>query len=202
METIMTHQEIKELFAKHGYIMKTVELHAAKIHYPSIQKLLEDGIIEKIKWGYYHFVDDENYSEAKTITRLLPEVIFCMDTALFYYGYSDRTPSAWHLAVDKDAPKQKLKIDYPFIKAYFFEPSILRLGVRDGEIEENPVRIYDRDRTICDCLRYMGKMDKEIFNKAIQSYVADPEKSIPNLMKYAKPLRVQKKVKDLIGVWL
>ena len=48
----------------------------------------------------------------------------------------------------------------------------------------------------------MNKMDKEIFNKAIQNYVVDPKKNIPNLMQYAKVLRVQKKVKDLIGVWL
>ena len=48
----------------------------------------------------------------------------------------------------------------------------------------------------------MNRMDKEIFNKAIQSYVKDPQKNIPNLMEYAKILRVQKKVKDLIGVWL
>lgn len=45
-------------------------------------------------------------------------------------------------------------------------------------------------------------MDKEIFNKAIQSYVNDDKKNIANLMKYAKVLRVQKRVKDLIGVWL
>ena len=198
----MTHQKIKELFAKHGYIMKTAELHTAKVYYATIQQLLRDGVIEKIKWGYYHFVDEDGYSEAKTITRLLPEAVFCMETALFYYNYSNRTPSAWHVAVDKDIPKQKLKIDYPFIKAYFFEPSVLRLGIRDGDIDGNTVCIYDRDRTICDCLRYMGKMDREIFNKAIQSYIADPEKNIPNLMQYAKPLRVQKKVKDLIGVWL
>lgn len=48
----------------------------------------------------------------------------------------------------------------------------------------------------------MSKMDKEIFNKAIQGYVNDPKKNIPNLMMYAKKLRVQKKVKELIGVWL
>jgi len=78
----------------------------------------------------------------------------------------------------------------------------LNLGVTAGRIGSNTVRIYDRDRTICDCLRYMGKMDKEIFNKAIQGYVKDSKKNIPNLMKYAKPLRVQKKVMDLIGVWL
>ena len=64
------------------------------------------------------------------------------------------------------------------------------------------VRIYDRDRTICDILRNMGKMDKEIFNKAVQGYVRDTQKNIPNLMKYAKELRVQRKVKELIGVWL
>ena len=51
-------------------------------------------------------------------------------------------------------------------------------------------------------LKNMSKMDKEVFNKAIQSYVKDPHKNIPNLMEYAKALRVQKKVNDLIGVWL
>ena len=64
------------------------------------------------------------------------------------------------------------------------------------------VHIYDRDHTICDVLRNMNKMDKEIFNKAIQNYVRDPKKNIPNLMQYAKELRIQKRVKDLIGVWL
>ena len=33
-------------------------------------------------------------------------------------------------------------------------------------------------------------------------YIADPEKNIPTLMAYAKPLRVAKPVRDLIGVWL
>ena len=51
-------------------------------------------------------------------------------------------------------------------------------------------------------MKNMNKMDKEIFNKAIQSYVKDPKKNIPNLMQYAKELRVQKRVRDLIGVWL
>ena len=50
--------------------------------------------------------------------------------------------------------------------------------------------------------RTLAIMDKEIFNKAIQKYIADPEKSIPKLMEYAGPLRVKKLAKDLIGVWL
>ena len=199
---MLSHDKIKKLFKQHDCVMQTFELHASKIYYEDIQRLLNEGIIEKLRQGYYHLIDENNSNEIVIVKRLFPDAIFCMYTALFYYGYSDRTPSEWHLAVDKDITKYRSKIDYPFIKTYFLEASLLNLGVTKGEIDANAVCIYDRDRTICDCLRYMGKMDKELFNKAVQGYVKDSKKNIPNLMQYAKPLRVQKKVKDLIGVWL
>ena len=104
--------------------------------------------------------------------------------------------------MSKDSNKTRFHIDYPFVKPYFVEPELLELGMTEGEIDGVPVRIVDKERAICDCLRYRNKMDREIFNKAIQGYIADPEKSIPNLMAYAKPLRVVKPVRDLIGVWL
>jgi predicted transcriptional regulator of viral defense system len=195
-------EEIKKIFNQHGDVMRTKDLVAAKIYYADIQKLLNADFIEKIKRGYYHLVDSKNVSEANIINHLFPEAILCLDTALFYYGYSDRTPSVWHLAVDKDIQKSRFKIDYPFIKPYFWESNIVAIGITEGEIDNNKVRIYDKDRTICDCLRYMGKMDKEVFNKAIQNYIRDEKKSITNLLDYAKKLRVHKKVKDLIGVWL
>ena len=45
-------------------------------------------------------------------------------------------------------------------------------------------------------------MDRETYNKAIQGYVADPKKNIPQLLEYAQKRRILKKVKDRIGVWL
>ena len=45
-------------------------------------------------------------------------------------------------------------------------------------------------------------MDRETYNKAIQGYVADPQKNIPQLLEYAEKRRILKKVKDRIGVWL
>ncbi len=195
-------ERIKKIFEEYGNIMKTSELSAAKIYYKDIKELLSEGIIEKLKQGYYHLVDNEDLSEIKIIKRLYPDAIICMNSALYYHGYSERTPSEWHLAVNKDISKYKLKIDYPFVKIYMFEKHILEVGLSKIDLNGNTARIYDKERTICDCLRYIGKMDKEIFNKAIQYYIRDPKKNIPNLMKYAKQLRVEKKVKDLIGVWL
>ena len=195
-------ETIRDIFERHNGMMLTHELYDAHVFYNDIKLLIDREIIEKIRYGYYQWIDSENLSEALTVTRLFPDAIMCMDTALFYYRYSDRMPLAWHLAVSKDSNKSRFKIDYPFIKPYYIEPSILGLGAVDGEMDGNPVRIYDKERTICDCLRYMGKMDKEIFKKAIRCYVEDNEKNIPRLSEYAKKLRIAQKVKTIIGVWM
>ena len=193
---------LRKIFSNYDYIMTTAQLNAEKLYYRDIQRMLEEGLIEKVKRGYYHWIEDNGKSEVVIINSLFPDAVLCMETALFYYGYSDRNPAEWNIAIDKNASRQRTKIDYPFVKAYRVEPALLSVGETKGEIDFIEVRIYDRDRTICDVLRNINKMDKEIFNKAIQNYVKDPKKNIPNLMEYAKVLRVQKRVKDLIGVWL
>ena len=195
-------QYYKSIFDKYGGMMRTTQRAEEKIFYPQREKLIADGYVEKIRRGYYQWINPDDFSEVGTVIRLFPDAILCMDTALRYYGYSDRTPGDWHLAVSKDSGKSRFKIDYPFVKPYYVEPAVLELGLTTGTMDGHAIRIYDKDRLICDCLRYRNKMDKEIFNKAIQKYIADPEKSIPKLMEYAGPLRVKKLAKDLIGVWL
>ena len=195
-------QYYKSIFDKYGGMMRTTQLAEEKIFYPQREKLIADGYVEKIRRGYYQWINPDDFSEVGTVIRLFPDAILCMDTALRYYGYSDRTPGDWHLAVSKDSGKSRFKIDYPFVKPYYVEPAVLELGLTTGTMDGHAIRIYDKERLICDCLRYRNKMDKEIFNKAIQKYIADPEKGIPKLMEYAGPLRVKKLAKDLIGVWL
>jgi predicted transcriptional regulator of viral defense system len=195
-------EKYKAIFKQKGGMLRTSDLAESKIYYCNIQKLIKEGYIEKIRYGYYLWVFETDFSEAKIINSLFPDGILCMNTALFYYRYSDRTPSEWHIAVSKDSGKSRFKIDYPVVKPYYSEPDFLEVGLTSGDIDGFRVRVYDRDRTICDVIRHTGTMDREILNKAIQGYVKDPAKSIPNLAEYAKKLRIDKKVRYMIGVWL
>lgn len=190
------------VFEQHNYIMTTAELLEAGLYYADIKKLVDGGFVERIRQGYYVWIEDGDVKDAVIINRLFPDAVLCMETALFYYEYSDRNPAEWCFAIDKNVSKLRTNIDYPFIKAYRIESDLVTLGETTGEIDSTKIRIYDRDRTICDVLKNMKKMDKEMFNKAIQGYVRDPKKNIPNLLSYAKKMRVQKKVNELIGVWL
>lgn len=194
--------KIQGVFHKYGGMMRTYQLSQEKIYYADIAFLLNEGVIEKVRTGYYQWVDHENLSEVATVVRLFPDGILCMDTALRHYGYSDRTPVDWHIAVNKYSNRSRFQIDYPFVKPYFVAPELLELGLCEQNIDGNAVRMYDKERVICDCLRYRNKMDKELFNKAIQGYINDTSKNIPRLMEYAAPLRCTTLAKDLIGVWL
>jgi predicted transcriptional regulator of viral defense system len=200
--TMLSYETIEKLFQQHNGIMRTGEMLDAHVYYKDIQQLIQQGLVEKVRYGYYQWASTITLSEVTTVARLFPDAVFCMDTALFQYRYSDRTPLAWHLAVSKDSNKSRFKLDYPFVKAYFVEPSILQLGAVDAIIDGYPVRMYGKERTICDCLRYQGKMDVETFSKAIRNYVEDPQKNILQLIAYGKKLRVAKKIKTYIGVWL
>jgi hypothetical protein len=125
-----------------------------------------------------------------------------MYTALFYYQYSNRTPLAWDIAVNKDASKARFNLDYPCLQPYYLEAAQLDYGVTMANYEDCELRIFDRDRLIVECMRYETKMDRETFNKAVQSYIGDSKKSILKLLEYAKQRRILKKVKDRIGIWL
>lgn len=194
---------IKQIAESNNGIIRTAELSALNIGYSRIQMLLKNGMLEKIRHGYYRLAEQANdTSEAAMIAQLFPDGVLCMYSALFYYGYSDRTPLAWDLAVDKDTSKARFNLDYPNIQPYYLEPSQLEFGITEADYGDCTMMIFDRDRLICECLRYESKMDRETFNKAIQNYIRDRNKCIPNLLKYAKLRRVNRKVKERVGVWL
>ncbi len=198
----MDIQTAKQIFDAHDGIMKAKEIIENKIYSRFLKRLIVEGYVEKIKFGYYQWQDERAFSEASIIARLFPDAVLCMESALQYYGYTDRTPAAWCLAVDKHSTKSRFNIDYPMVKPHYIPKEQLTLGLETVTIEDTELKIFNRERIICDCLRQENKMDAEIFNKAIQSYIKDQKKNVPRLMEYAKILRTEKKVRKIIGVWL
>ena len=46
------------------------------------------------------------------------------------------------------------------------------------------------------------KMDREMFNKALNAYASDENKNLSNLSSYAKEMRVYRKLMDIMEVLL
>lgn len=192
----------EKLFMKYNGVMSTRQLIEEGVYYKKIQEMLDTNQIEQIKRGYYQYAGDYSFSDIPVLTALFPDGVLCMDSALDYYGYTDRTPSAWHIAVDRSSTRTRFYIDYPIVKPHFIKKERYQIGITEGIIDGHKIKIYDRDRTICDILIHRNKLDSEVFNTAIQRYIKDTERSTAKLMKYAAELNVEKKVQEVIGIWL
>lgn len=192
---------IKE-FKKHNGVMRTSELNNLGFNSRHILELLNEEKMVKLKRGVYQLSGDIDTPDEVIIAKLFPSAVLYLNSALFYYDYTDRIPSSWQIAVDKNVAKSQFKITYPVITPFYLEKKFMNIGVTEYYIDNVKIKIFDKDRTICDILRYEKKLDKEVFNKAIQSYVKDKGKNINKLMEYAKVLRVVNKIKIYIGVWV
>lgn len=193
---------VKSIIKKNGGIAKTSQLNKVGIQNYEIARMCERGELERVNHGYYQVANCMEISEEKMIATFLGEGIICMESALFHYGYSDKVPLVWAIAVPRNISRAKIKIDnFPY-KIYFVQDDKLTLGKTEGIFNGMKLSVYDRERTICDCFKYKSKMDNEMFNKAINAYVADEKKNLGNLSRYAKEMRVYKKVNELMEVML
>lgn len=194
-------QKIKEEIEKQGGIAKKEQLSALGIDYRKILQLVEQGDIIRIKNGYYTDSIDR-FTEEELIARLFPDALLCMESALYVYGYIEQKPYAWRLAVDKNTSKSRFQMDYPKVIPYYTEPEVLTLGASRITWQGSEFAIYDKERVICDCLKYESKMERDTFRGAIQAYIRDADKDVSLLLEYARERKVLKKVQNLIGVWL
>ena len=199
----MTKIEIaKKIISEHGGIAKTSDFMEAGFYRSDLGLLVSNGIIERVRQGYYQLADNYNITEAEYISKLIPEGIVCVESALLYYGYTDFTPREWSIAVPRTISQTKLKLFIVPLKAYYIQPDNYELGKIQAGFDGTVLPIYDKERTICDCFKYRNKLDNELFAKAVNAYVVDKEKNLANLSKYAKQLRVHNKMINMMEVLL
>lgn len=197
------YDTVNEVFNTVGEIAKKSDFISAGLKEQDVYTLFKQGYIERIKHGYYKLSVGDEPKEELLLSKLMTQGIICVESALFYYGYSDFAPRKWTIAVPRSASRtvKAIQKEIP-IKAYYVQNNMYRLGETTGSFNGVTLPVYDRERTICDCFKYRTKLDNEIFNKAVNAYVVDQEKKLSNLSKYAKGMGVYKKMMSVMEVLL
>ncbi len=194
---------VKEFIYQHGGVVKKSQLSELGIDYRRILDFVEKGDLVRIKNGYYA-VRISDFEEEELIARLFPDCVLNLECGLYAYGYLEKKPFGYQLSVDKNTSKSRFKLDFPQVTPLYAEPETLEFGVEEISFGKDgaTMKIFEKERLICECLKYEDKMDREIFKEGLLSYIKDPKKDVAKLMKYAKERKVTKKVQTMIGVWL
>jgi predicted transcriptional regulator of viral defense system len=136
--------------------------------------------------------------EDERINALFPEGILCMDTALYHYGYIDKKPAVWHVAMKRSANRSQFVASGLPVQEYYIQENLMDIGKSEQLLGDVPFAMYDRERVICDCFRFRSSLDWKVFEDILERYRNDPDKNLNNLWEYAKLLRVATRMEKML----
>ena len=166
----------------------------------SLKHLADKGILERTSRGVYilpEIWEDEIFN----LQIRFKKGIFSKETSLFLHGFTDRTPHRYHMTFPINYNTTALKLEnviFDRVKNDLYEIGVADVKTPAGNI----VRAYGIERTLCDILKGRSHTDIQIISEAFKRYSRSEEKNIPLISKYAKLLKVEKKVRSYLEVLL
>lgn len=193
-------EQIKTVFINNNGYATTAELSALGINRFYVSELRKSDIIEQIKVGLYKWQDhDYDYDfELVEVQRIIPSGVLCLKSALAFHGLTTFNPWQYEVAIERSS-KVSIPI-YPPIKVVFFTMALYELGILEIDVAGHKVKVYDLEKTICDCIRYRNKIGIEIVKEGLQEYLKRSDRNLDKLLIVAKKCKVQKILKEYLEV--
>ena len=73
-----------------------------------IKKLYADGYIQRVSQGYYQLTSNTYLPDEQIIASTIPKSVVCLESALFYYGYSDFTPRKIAITIPRSSSRRAI----------------------------------------------------------------------------------------------
>ena len=193
-----TYDKIYAMFEKaEGYLPTRAMLNqgVSTIH---IRELLDAGDIEKVSHGNYwgtflHIKKPENYRMIEACMTNVRAVI-CGPSACFYHGLMKKEPEKLFIATSRN-DRGGMQLTFPVSRHYFskdaFEEDVLVV-----KMSGIPVRIYDVDRSVCDCIRMEEQLGEKTIDDLLRAYRFYEKRDMKKLYDYADRMRVGRIVRD------
>jgi len=179
-----------------GYITFN-EAKKAGVSYNDIKKKLESGEVIKEEVGIYR-LPDMYVDEYFILQYRYPKGIYALETALWLHGLSLNIPFEPIMSFPYGTNTKLIKETgvKPIIVRSNYDIGIVDVTTPGGE----RVKVYEKERTLVECLRPIYKVDIQIIAPAFKTYASAEKIHYTKLLKYAKMFKVEDKVLSYLEV--
>lgn len=165
--------------------------------YRKILRDARDGEIIKLRNGVYATLDTLAGSMID-IDAIVPDGILCLYSAWHHYGMTTQIPNSFYIAIGR---KRRVRLPEALdITLVYQKDELLNIGRTKAIIEGIEVAIYNRERCLCDAIKYRNKIGIDVMAEILNSYLRYPQKNLSLLSQYAKQLRVYNLLSNYLDV--
>ena len=193
-KNMMLEQLIEE---NNGYLLTSmVTKHNISKTY--LAKFVKEKEMEKVARGIY--ITGDVWPDELFIMQVRNSaVIFSGETALYLHGLIDREYTEICITVPTGYNATHLKADNVQVKyasKEVYEMGICTVASNSG----NMVKVYDKERCICELIMDRKKVEVQNFQTAMKEYMLRKDKKLSKLIEYAKKLGIRDEVMKYVEV--
>ena len=190
----MINNSIKQ---NNGYLFVS-DIESLGISRTYILKFVRENNLERVGKGIY--VTEETWPDMLYIYQLrAPQIIYSGETALYLNSLMDSEYSEVFVSVPTGYNGNRLR--EKGIIVHQDREGIYGLGVIDVKTQfGNTVKVYDKERCICDLIKNRNKYEVQTFQTAIKGYMRGRDKRLNRLIKYAEAMKIRDEVMKYVEV--
>lgn len=180
---------VLRLFESNDGYLTTKAAKENDINAATLTRMEERGLIDRVARGLYVSID--TIPDPFYIAQYrCPKGVFSHETALFFNNLSDRTPFQLMMTIPSGWNTRLLSNGNVMI--FYNKDEYMEVGVFETMTQYGrPVKVYDAPRTICDCLRSIDKLDKDLVLTALKRYMKDPFGDKAKLLEFATMFKIR-----------
>lgn len=182
--------KLNKLMHVQGPLVRATELRDAKFCSKDLTSLLDDGILVKIRTGYYALADIyRNMNEFEVAAAVIPTGVIAFLSAANYHGITSRRP----ISVDVVIPSNCRSPILPTVPSITISRSvkeIYEMGIECVRFQYGAIRIYNKERTVCDLFRQRQQIGEATALDALKGYMGGT-RNLQQLYEYATRLQIK-----------
>lgn len=136
-----------------------------------------------------------------SFNKKYPRIIYSYNTALYLHHLTERTPDRYDVTVYSGYNTNHLpsNLDFHFIKKEIHRLGEITLKTNFGY----DVKTYDLERLTCDIITLNNSnIEKEQVNKYLRKVFLENKLDTIKLINYAKKLRCEKKIRQVMELFI
>jgi predicted transcriptional regulator of viral defense system len=182
-------EQVYALLKERGGYLTMREARENGITNKTMQRMADRGLIERVAYGLYTGMDV--FPDPFFVAQYrCPKGVFSNETALFLHNLSDRDPLRLMMTIPSGW-NTELLTDDSFL-FFYSSPKKMGLGVCETATASGmKAKVYDPERTLCDCLKNIDRLDRDLVFTALKRYIKSGERDSAKLLEYATALKIR-----------
>lgn len=194
------YDKMNELMQENNGYLFTTQVETEGISRTYMASFVRENNLERVAHGIY--ISPDTWTDELYILQICnPKIVYSGETALYLHGMIDREYADIFVTVPPRYNQTHLRSKG--IIVHQEKEENYRLGITEKETNYgNKVRVYDKERCICDAIKNRKDMDVQQFQTAMKTFMRDSNKDLSQLMLYGDKLKLRDEIMKYVEVML